>query len=332
MIVGHDEYWSWEMRDALDAYLDNGGHLARFAGNFLWQIRLEDEGRRQVCYKYRAREEDPLRSGPDAQRTTTCWDAPEVGRPAALTMGLSGSRGLYAGWGGCVPRGPGGFTIYRPEHWCFAGSDLYYGDLLGAAARVFGYEVDAVDYVIKNGLPFPTRADGAPPGIEILGLGLATLLEENHGHHGSDLFIGDEDVAFLAETLHGAQGPEAINQMKRGAGMIACYRRGNGEVFNAGSCEWVAGLIARDPQVERVTKNVLDRYGGRVKGAERGLLPHQTKTNEDVLQAGRTAVAGGGRQTPQPLSSQEPPRTSKRPLPRSLAVHSKTLPAPSSRP
>ena len=263
VIVGHDEYWSWEMRDALDAYLDAGGRVARFAGNFLWQIRLEDQGRRQLCYKYRARQEDPLRGGPEAQRTTICWDAPEVGRPAALTMGLSGSRGLYVGWGGCVPRGPGGFTIYRPEHWAFAGSDLYYGDVLGAAARIFGYEVDAVDYVVKNGLPFPTRADGAPAGIEILGLGLATLLEENHGHHGTDLFIGDEDAAFFAEALHGMQGPEAIQQIKRGAGMIACYRRGPGEVFNGGSCEWVAGLIARDPQVERVTRNVLDRYGGR---------------------------------------------------------------------
>jgi len=263
VVVGHDEYWSWEMRDALDAYLDGGGRLARFAGNFLWQIRLEEGGRRQVCYKYRARREDPLREGPEARRTTICWDAPEVGRPAALTMGLSGSRGLYAGWGGCVPRGPGGFTVYRPEHWAFAGCDLYYGDLLGAAARIFGYEVDAVDYTIKNGLPFPTRADGAPPGIEILGLGLATLLEEDHGNFGTDLFIGDEDAAFLAEALHGTQGPEAIQQIKRGAGMIASYRRGQGEVFNAGSCEWVAGLIARDPQVERVTKNVLDRYGGR---------------------------------------------------------------------
>ena len=263
VIVGHDEYWSWEMRDAMDAYLDGGGRLARFAGNFLWQIRLEDEGRRQVCYKYSARKADPLRESEQAERTTICWDAPETGRPAALTMGLSGSRGLYAGWGGCVPRGPGGFTIYRPEHWAFNGADLYYGDLLGAAARIFGYEVDAVDYVIKNGLPFATRADGAPDGIEILGLGLATLLEEDHGNHGTDLFIGDEDVRFLAEAIHGATGPEAIQQMKRGAGMIASYRRGQGEVFNAGSCEWLAGLIARDRQVERVTKNVLDRYTGR---------------------------------------------------------------------
>ena len=65
VFVGHDEYWTWEMRDAVDAYVERGGHAARFAGNFMWQTRLEDEGRRQVCYKYRARAEDPVYRGGD---------------------------------------------------------------------------------------------------------------------------------------------------------------------------------------------------------------------------------------------------------------------------
>ena len=29
---------------------DQGGHVARFAGNFMWQTRPEDEGQRQVCW------------------------------------------------------------------------------------------------------------------------------------------------------------------------------------------------------------------------------------------------------------------------------------------
>ena len=42
--------------------------------------------------------------------------------------------------------------------------------------------------------------------------------------------------------------------------MIVSFRRGQGEVFHAGSVEWVAGLLRRDPQVERVTRNVLARF------------------------------------------------------------------------
>jgi hypothetical protein len=34
---------------------------------------------------------------------------------------------------------------------------LYYGDLLGADGHAFGYEVDGLDYVIRNGLPGPAR-------------------------------------------------------------------------------------------------------------------------------------------------------------------------------
>ncbi len=37
--VGHDEYWSWDMRKTVEDFVARGGHLARFGGNFLWQIR-----------------------------------------------------------------------------------------------------------------------------------------------------------------------------------------------------------------------------------------------------------------------------------------------------
>lgn len=33
VVVGHDEYWSWEQRDVMDAFIDRGGKLARFGGN-----------------------------------------------------------------------------------------------------------------------------------------------------------------------------------------------------------------------------------------------------------------------------------------------------------
>jgi hypothetical protein len=49
VFVGHDEYWTWEMRDAIDAYVERGGRVARFAGNFVWQTRLECAGKTRVC-------------------------------------------------------------------------------------------------------------------------------------------------------------------------------------------------------------------------------------------------------------------------------------------
>lgn len=260
VFVGHDEYWTWEMRDAVDRYVDDGGRVARFAGNFMWQTRLERGGKAQTCYKYRSRAEDPVYKSADRARTTGSWEAPEIGRPGASTFGLNATNGLYAGWGACAPRGVRGFPVYRPEHWAFAGTGLCYGDLLGAEGHAFGYEVDGLDYLIRGGLPEPTRTSGAPPGLQILALGLSSLKEEQGAVSLDDRFLSDDDAKFVAEILIGETGDAAVDRVKRGAGMIVHFPRGRGEVFHAGSCEWVAALLRRDPMVERVTRNVLQRY------------------------------------------------------------------------
>jgi hypothetical protein len=258
--TGHDEYWTWEMRDAIDDYVERGGRVARFAGNFMWQTRLEQGGKRQVCYKYRARAEDPVFRSADPSRTSGSWEAKEVGRPGARSFGLNATQGLYAGWGGCAPRGVRGFPVYRPEHWAFEGTGLYYGDLLGADGHAFGYEVDGLDYIIRGGLPEPTESSGAPAGLQILALGMSSLKEEAHNLAPDDLYLSDEDAKFAAEILLGDAGAAAVERVKRGAGMIVNFARGRGEVFHAGSCEWVAALTRRDALVERVTANVLERY------------------------------------------------------------------------
>ena len=260
VMVGHDEYWSWQMRDAIDEYVQRGGRVARFAGNFLWQIRLEQHGRTQICYKYLARKEDPCFNGSNRHLTTTCWEAAEVGRPGHASFGLDGSRGVYAGWGGLVARGSGGFTLYRPEHWAFSGCGLGYGDLLGAQARVFGYEVDGLDYRIEDGLPYPQPESSLPDDLVILALGLARLREHGFGESPHRLFVGDDDAQFVAQMRYGASDENSLARVDRGSGMIVNFSSGKGEVFHAGSTEWIAGLIRRDKVVERVTRNVLDRF------------------------------------------------------------------------
>ena len=263
VFVGHDEYWTWEMRDAIDRYVERGGRVARFAGNFMWQIRLEKAGRAQVCYKYRARAEDPVYRSADPSRTSGSWEAREIGRPGAATFGLNATNGLYTGWGMCAPRGVRGFPVYRPDHWAFAETGLCYGDLLGTEGHAFGYEVDGLDYVIRDGLPEPTATSGAPAGLQILALGMSSLKEERRVVPLDDRFLSDDDAKYVAETLLGEATDAAVDRVKRGAGMIVCFARGRGEVFHAGSCEWVAALLKRDPMVEHVTANVLRRYLSR---------------------------------------------------------------------
>lgn len=262
-MVGHDEYWSWQMRDAVDDYVHRGGHIARFAGNFLWQIRLEDHGQIQICHKYLAREEDPFFNGTDRHLTTTCWEAPEIGRPGHTTFGLDGSRGMYAGWGGLAARGSGGFTVYRPGHWAFTDCKLGYGDLLGAQGRIFGYEVDGLDYRIEDGLPCPVPTSSLPEDLDILAVGIARLRERGFDEQAEQLFVGDEDAQLVAELRYARSDEESLDRVDRGSGMIVNFTSGKGEVFHAGTTEWIAGLIRRDKAVEQVTRNVLDRFLSR---------------------------------------------------------------------
>lgn len=260
VFVGHDEYWSANMRDAVDRYTAEGGCVARFGGNFLWQTRIEDEGRTQICYKYTA-DQDPLVGSDQEHLVTTAWEAAPANRPGAHTFGVNGLKGVYAGLGRCVGQGSGGFTVYRPGHWALAGSQLGYGDQLGAASRIFGYEVDGVDYRMEDGLPFATGADGADPALEIVAMGLATNIEPTHGVWGETAYIADADAMFKARALFGEVTPETLDRSSRGNGAIVHWHRGEGEVFTAGTCEWVIGLTRRDWQVERITRNVLNRFG-----------------------------------------------------------------------
>ena len=260
IFVGHDEYWSGPMRMAVDRWIENGGRVARFAGNFLWQIRIEDGGRKQVCYKYAATQNDPVMATSEQELLTSAWEVPEVGWPGAKTFGVNGLRGIYAGLGNCVGRGSGGFTIYRPDHWVFDGAYIGYGDVLGATSRIYGYEVDGLDHVIRDGLPFVTGEDGASSDIEILGMGLGSNAEADHGVWGENLYVGATDAEWKARALYGDLTPETLEKSMRGSGVMIHWKREQGEVFTAATCEWVMGLTRRDFQVERVTRNVLDRF------------------------------------------------------------------------
>jgi hypothetical protein len=260
VIVGHDEYWSHEMRVAIEGFVEGGGRVARLGANFLWQIRLEEQGRRQVCYKFRAHDEDPLRGTDQAHRLTSAWEDPVVGWPGAATFGVNGAQGLYASWGGFAPRGQRGFTVYRPEHWAFHKTDLYYGDVFGSEAEIFAYEVDGLDYTFHDGLPFPTGLDGASPAIQILAMAPAVLAEGRHAGEGFRYYIQDSDLNGLVRLITGATTEEGLAKYRYGAGMLVHMPRGKGEVVSAASCEWVMGLKRGDFFTQQITRNLLDRF------------------------------------------------------------------------
>lgn len=259
--TGHDEYWTAQGRRALDEFIEGGGRYARLAGNIIWQIRMENDLQTQVCHKYAAHA-DPERDNPDIDVRTGAFEAHYIDRPPVTTYGANGFRGVYSRMGGLSPRGPGGFIVYRPDHWCFDGADVYYGDVLGGEVPLVGYETDGIDYTFRSGLPYPTGDDGSPDHLEILAITPVTLEEVDHGHSGSLLSILDGDLAFAAEALYGDDTPEARDKLRYGSAVITSMTKGEGEVFCAGTTEWCHALAQGHHQTEVITRNVLDRFLG----------------------------------------------------------------------
>ncbi len=259
-IVGHDEYWTREMRLAIEAYVERGGHLARFGANFLWQIRLEDDGRTQHCYKFNAHRNDPVAGTDKAQTLTGAWEDKEVRWPGASTVGVNGLHGVYASWGGFAPRGQRGFTVYRPEHWVFDGTGLHYADIFGDKAHIFAYEVDGLDYTFRHGLPYPVPVDGQPESISILAMAPAVLAEDEPQGEGFRYYVRGSDHVGLVERVTGDATAAALVKYRYGSGMMVHMTRGAGEVVTAATCEWVMGLKRGDPFTQQITRNVLDRF------------------------------------------------------------------------
>ena len=260
--VGHDEYWSSGQRAAVEEHVRRGGNYVSLSGNTMfWQVRLYDHERTMVCYKYSAHQADPV-VGTDAQATMSgMWGDPLVGRPETALLGAGSAYGLYSRFGAATPRGSGGFTVYRYDHWMFAGTGLRYGDLLGAADGVVGYETVGCRLGLDSyQLPVAAGGDGTPDEIEVVAFTPSSNLAM--GEYPASIAALDDqgDLEFIASRLHGRVDAESLARCRYGnAVMLTCrpFGAGGGEVVTIGTTDWVFGL-AGDPLVGHVTRNVID--------------------------------------------------------------------------
>jgi hypothetical protein len=255
--VGHDEYWSWGMRDALDGFVAAGGNALILSGNTcFWQVRLDPDLRGMTGFKYRV-ERDPVLGTPDERFLTGCWSDRRIGRPETSTIGLTFTRGGYSKYGLGAPDASGGYTVHRPKHWLFEGTGLERGREFGAADAIVAYECDGCAFELAtDGRPAPTHADGAPEGLEILATAPAHLWgrEEQPSRYAGE--PGDLEMASLA--VFGDATPEHLDELSDGHAVLAAFERpAGGTVVNVGVTDWVLGL--GDPVVDRITRNALDR-------------------------------------------------------------------------
>lgn len=263
--VGHDEYWSGPMRDTVETFITRGGNVAFFSGNTaLWQVRMEDQvdSTSSVMVGYKGQfKNDPVYDTDRIGELTSIWSDHLIGRPENEMTGVSFTRGGYHRIGKRATNGAGGYTVYQPDHWMFDRTDIDYGDVLGAAATTVGYECDGCEYTVVDGLPVPTGTDGTPHTFEILAMVPAahftrtTAARPPKPHEPSE-------IEFLASRVFDDRSEAAVKRIAAGQAMLGSYTSpGGGTVVTSGSTDWAHGLAGRDPQIEQITMNILDRLG-----------------------------------------------------------------------
>jgi len=192
--VGHDEYWTWQMRAHVEGARDRGVHLGFFSGNVCyWQIRLEpsaitgEADRTMVSYKDDAPMHDPYASEELGKRhlTTVRWRDQPVNRPEESLIGV-----MYDG-------NPvdGDIVITTPDHWAMSGTGIRAGDKL---PRLLGYEAD--------------RDFGqAPPGTTILAESPYLFEGQSHVAHMTSYTLANGATVFAAGTIQWSWGLDDFN-------------------------------------------------------------------------------------------------------------------------
>jgi hypothetical protein len=135
--VGHDEYWSWKMRDNVEAARDNGVNLAFMGSNVgYWQIRFDpspitgDADRTIICYKNQG--SDPMSHSQDPilkRLTTVKFRSHPVDRPEDALVGVMYESDPVQS----------DIVVSDASNWIFEGTGLKNGDHLPG---LLGYEVD----------------------------------------------------------------------------------------------------------------------------------------------------------------------------------------------
>jgi hypothetical protein len=142
--VGHDEYWSWKMREQVESARDRfGTQLGFFSGNdCYWQIRFEADAhggpsRRMVGYK--SETTDPFYGTNDGHLVTTRWALPPLNTSEAAFIGVHYQAAGVSG----------DLVVDDDTSWPLAGTGLHTGDRL---IGLLGYEVDGVTGSLPAGM------------------------------------------------------------------------------------------------------------------------------------------------------------------------------------
>ncbi|MFO7663287.1 MAG: DUF6605 domain-containing protein, partial [Chloroflexota bacterium] len=220
ILTGHSEYWTWEARQQLKNFVDNGGRVMMLSGNNMWwQIRYENNGRTMATYKKGG---DPIKTQTGG---TTNPDRPPIfDNPMTIS-------GLFWPSGGYPPSTGNGTYVVNSNHWIYNGTNVSENQFFGKGST-------------KNNSLHDHETDGMSFNCDVDGRTLIGPLA-NMGTPSNFTIVGITNVK--------------TGQGRYNFGLMGLYTTPKGGAFfNGATTGWAKGL--KDPVVARITRNVIDRF------------------------------------------------------------------------
>ncbi|WP_392534621.1 N,N-dimethylformamidase beta subunit family domain-containing protein [Nostoc sp. C117] len=249
--VGHDEYWSKEMRDAVEGARNAGINLGFFSANTCyWRVRFESStlaagqvnpNRVMACYK-QDWSLDSVAQQQGASAATNKFRSVQNQRPENALLGIMYGSDLSDIYGGS------NFVVSNSSDPYYANTGLQNGDQL---ALLVGYEWD---FVVNNG--------SSPSGLVTLSespMQPSALLPNFDEPPGEQALPTNQDFT----KSHSAR-----------------YTASSGaKVFASGTIQWAWGLDSdgvsparEDIRVKQITVNILADMGAKPQAPNANLI------------------------------------------------------------
>ena len=177
LVIGHSEYWSWQMRANVQAARDAGEGLGFFSANTCyWQVRFGPSAitgaadRTIIAYKETAINDPDLNIPSLANLTTTLWRSAPVNLPEDALVGV-----MYG-----TDEINSDIIVTNPTHWVYTYTGLQNGAHLPG---ILGYEIDymqgdqpastvgVADELTAVGVPADTTVYTAASGATVFAAG-----------------------------------------------------------------------------------------------------------------------------------------------------------------
>ena len=228
ILVGHDEYWSADMRARMDSYIRAGGILLVLGGNTCWWRVAVEGSELTVCKGLNKRFDH--------------WHMPHINYPEEITFGSSYKFG--------------GYPVQR-----IAGSESKLNRFTAAlsaddVARSRSLVARATDHPVFAGVELPPdRRFGG--NVPILHGEIDAVRLDATGNVDRDICPGvprETKVLAVGDVVSWLVQPQGVLEV----GVMIESRVGSGTVLNFGSFGWLPGIAQKDPTIRQIVINAVN--------------------------------------------------------------------------